>query len=320
MAASFNLADVISMNDFSKKDLLFVLEKAREMEGMPTSRKSHLLEGKVVATLFFEPSTRTRLSFSTAIQNLGAHEIGFAEARVTSVQKGESLQDTIRTVEKYADAIVMRHPLDGSARLAAEVSSKPVINAGDGVNQHPTQTLLDLYTIKKTFGKINGLSIGFIGDLKYGRTVHSLAIALTHFDVKQRFISPTALRMPTEIMERVTERCEVKEAAGLADFISELDVLYCTRIQRERFPDPVEYERVKDAYILTRKQLKEAKPDLRVMHPLPRVNEIAYEVDSTQHALYFEQLANSLPVREALLAILLNPKFSKVRPKRKKRW
>jgi aspartate carbamoyltransferase catalytic subunit len=292
------------MNDFSKADILFVLEKAKYLEALPKEEKDKILANTVVASLFFEASTRTRLSFETAIQNLGGKVIGFADAGVSSAKKGESLSDSIKTIERYADLIVMRHFVEGAARRAAEVSIRPVINAGDGANQHPTQTLLDLYTIQKTFGKIDGLKIGFSGDLKYGRTVHSLATALTHFDVEQYYISPDSLKMPEYIVNAVGKQSMVHETDDLNKFLPKLDVLYCTRIQKERFPDPVEYEKVKNVYILGKENLEKVKPGFKVMHPLPRVNEIKTEVDSTPHALYFEQLANGVPVREALLAIL----------------
>ena len=264
--------------------------------------------------LFFEPSTRTRLSFSTAVQNLGGHDIGFSESSSTSTSKGESFIDTVRVVEKYCDLLVIRHPLSGAARLAAEVSQRPIINAGDGSNQHPTQTLLDLFTIREAFGKIDGLKIGFSGDLRYGRTVHSLAHALTHFDVEQYFISPEELAFPEDLKKDIVAKSPVKESSSLEEFLPELDVLYCTRIQKERFPDMAEYEKVKDAYVVTKSMLSRAHPKFKIMHPLPRVNEIAYDVDATPHALYFEQLANGLPVREALLNMLLNSNKTKPKP------
>ncbi len=300
----FSLTDVISIYDFSKADILSVLKRAKEIEAMTEEKKSKLLEGKTVASMFFEPSTRTRLSFETAIQNLGGKVIGFSDARVTSAKKGESFSDTIKVMSNYADILVMRHPLSGTARLAAEVSSKPVLNGGDGPNQHPTQTLLDLYTIQKFVGKLENLKIGFVGDLKYGRTVHSLAAALTHFNACQHYISPPSLKMPKHIKEEVEEKCKIKETEELEKFIPEVDVLYMTRIQKERFPDELEYNKVKDAYVLTKAMLKNAKKEMKVMHPLPRVNEIATDVDETEHAIYFQQTASGIPVREALLDIL----------------
>ncbi len=301
----FALTDIVSINDFSRKDIDFVLKQAEKIEGIPKSEKQSLLAGNVVASLFFEPSTRTRLSFETAAQNVGAKVIGFADANVSSTAKGETLSDSIKTVENYADIIVMRHPRDGSARRAAEISGKPVINGGDGSNQHPTQTLMDLYTIKKEFGKIDGLNIGMIGDLKYGRTVHSLAMALRHFDgIKLFFVSPSFLKMPKEIIESASGAIRIKESQNIEDFLPELDLLYATRIQKERFSDPLEYEKVKNAFTLGKEILEKTKEHFRIMHPLPRVNELKQELDSTKAALYFQQAANGIPVREALLDIL----------------
>lgn len=305
----FPLTDIISIANLNREDIEFVLKKAAEMEKMDKSKKEKILHGKVIASLFFEPSTRTRLSFETAIQNLGGKVIGFADPDITSIKKGESLTDSIKIVEKYADLIIMRHPLDGSARRAAETSSKPVINGGDGSNQHPTQTLLDLYTIKKYFGKIDGLAIGMIGDLRYGRTVHSLAYALAKFKgIKLYLISPESLKMPRRIVNDVKGKVKIYETSDLEKFMPKLDVLYATRIQKERFPDPVEYEKVKNIYIIDSKTLRKAKARMKLMHPLPRVNEISSDVDNLKAAVYFEQAANGVPVREALLAILINKK------------
>lgn len=285
--------------------MLFVLDRAKQMQEMPSEKKRAFLQGKTVATLFFEPSTRTRLSFETAAQNLGANIIGFSSKKTTSAEKGETLSDTIKMVESYADIIVMRNPVDGSARRAAEISSKPVVNAGDGSNQHPTQTLLDLYTIQKAFGRLDDLNIGMVGDLKYGRTVHSLAIALKNFENINLFlVSPESLKMPANILEDCCKKMRIRESSELESILPELDVLYVTRIQKERFPDPLDYEKVKDAYIIAPELLKKAKKKLKIMHPLPRVNEISTAVDSTPHALYFEQAANGIPVREAVLEIV----------------
>lgn len=301
----FSLTDVVSINDFSRADIEAVLAKAFEMEKTPIEQKKKILEGKTVASLFFEPSTRTRLSFETAIQNLGGGVIGFADAGVSSTKKGESLSDSIRVVSGYADLIVMRHYIEGAARRAAEVSPVPIINGGDGANQHPTQTLLDLFTIKKAFGRISGLTIGLLGDLKYGRTVHSLAIALSLYEnINLVFIAPEMLAMPEEIKKDISERLSIEESEELEEYLPKLDVLYATRIQKERFPDPTEYEKVKDAFIIGKGTLKKAKPSFKIMHPLPRVNEIKPEVDKTEFALYFEQARNGVPVREALLAML----------------
>lgn len=279
------------------------------MEKMPATKKQKILGGKIVASLFFEPSTRTRLSFEAAIQNLGGRVIGFSDSSTTSIKKGETLSDSIRMVSRYADIIVMRHPLEGSARMAAEISLKPIINGGDGTNQHPTQTLLDLYTIKKKFGKIDGLSIGLLGDLKYGRTVHSLAYALAKFKgVKLYLIAPEQLKMPKEIIEDVGKSLTIEETSELEKFLPKMDVLYATRIQKERFPDPMEYEKVKNVYILKKEILKTTKKNFQIMHPLPRVNEISDGLDRTSAALYFEQAANGIPVREALLSMIIGKK------------
>jgi len=299
----FKNKDIISINELSNQDIIKVLETAKQLEKKP---KPTILTGKVLATLFFEPSTRTRLSFESAMSRLGGKVIGFADSKVSSAAKGESLHDTIKVVEKYADVIVIRHPLDGSARVAAEATEIPIINAGDGANQHPTQTLLDLYTIKKTQGRITKLKVAMVGDLKYGRTVHSLAIALSRFDCKLYFVSPEQLKMPEEIIEELKEKkIEHSEHKLIEEVIKKVDILYLTRIQKERFPDVEEYEKVKNAYVLKEEMLEGVKPNLKIMHPLPRVNEISIEVDESRHANYFEQSGNGVPVRQALLALVL---------------
>ncbi|AFK22344.1 aspartate carbamoyltransferase [Pyrococcus sp. ST04] len=299
--------DVISIRDFSKEDIEFVLATAERLEKeLKEKGQLEYARGKILATLFFEPSTRTRLSFESAMHRLGGSVIGFAEASTSSVKKGESLRDTIKTVEQYSDVIVIRHPKEGAARLAAEVADIPVINAGDGSNQHPTQTLLDLYTIKKEFGKIDGLKIGLLGDLKYGRTVHSLAEALAFYEVELYLISPEMLRMPRHIVEELKEKgVKVYETSDLESVIKELDVLYVTRIQKERFPDEQEYLKVKGSYQVNCKILEGVKDNLRIMHPLPRVDEIHPEVDKTKHAIYFKQVFNGVPIRMALLGLVL---------------
>ena len=255
-----------------------------------------------MASLFFEPSTRTRLSFETAMIRLGGSVIGISESKTASIAKGESLTDTIRTVENYCDVIVIRHPLEGSARLAAEVAEVPVINAGDGSNQHPTQTLLDLYTIKREKGKIDGCNVGFLGDLKHARTIHSLIYALNFYNVKFYFISPELLRLPEGIKSEIKN--EYEEYEKLEEVINELDVLYVTRIQKERFIDEEEYEKVAGSYRIDTKILGKAKEDLIIMHPLPRVDEISYDVDSTKHAVYFKQVYYGIPVRMAILYLV----------------
>ena len=301
----FKLRDIVSISDFSRQDIELVLEQAALMERMPREKKLELLRGKVVASLFFEPSTRTRLSFETSIQNLGASVIGFSDANTSSTKKGETLSDTIRMVSAYADIIVMRHYIEGAARRAAEISKCNIVNAGDGSNQHPTQTLLDLYTIRKEFRKIDGLSIGMLGDLKYGRTVHSLAFALSLFKgIKLYLIAPEQLKMPSYVLEQVDGKLEISASERLEDFLPELDVLYATRIQKERFVDASEYEKLKHIFILQKSMLSKAKEGLRIMHPLPRIDEISTDLDETRAALYFNQAANGIPVREALLCML----------------
>jgi len=299
----FEGRDIISIRDFSKKELLYVLSIAKRIEKNPNPS---LLKNRIASLLFFEPSTRTRLSFASAMQRLGGATVGFSTTEVTSLKKGESLWDTIEMVEQYSDVIVIRHPLEGAARMAAEASSIPVINAGDGANQHPTQTLLDLYTIQKEKGRLENLNVGFLGDLKYGRTVHSLAIALSHFNSKMFFISPAALAMPSHYVEELKQKgISVTEVSDLLKVSKQLDVLYVTRIQKERFPDLLEYEQYKDAYRLDKSLLENSKKELIIMHPLPRVGEISPELDDTPNAVYFRQAGNGIPVRQALLALVL---------------
>jgi aspartate carbamoyltransferase catalytic subunit len=297
--------DLISITDYSKQDYLSILELAARFEKEPNQ---DLLKGKVVATLFFEPSTRTRLSFETAISRLGGRIIGFAEPGSSSVSKGETLHDTIRMVSNYADLIVMRHPLEGAARYAAEVASVPVINAGDGANQHPTQTLLDMYSILKTQGTLDNLNIFLVGDLKYGRTVHSLLMAMSEFENPVfNFISPDELLMPDEYKIFLREKgIRYFEHREFTDIVSVADIIYMTRVQKERFSDPIEYEKVKNVYILREKMLHNTKPNMRVLHPLPRVNEIHPDVDRNPKAYYFEQARNGVFTREAIIAYTLN--------------
>ena len=299
---NFNGRDIVSIRDFKKEDLLHVLEVAQEMEG----DKPQLLAGKILATLFFEPSTRTRLSFESAMCRLGGKVIGFSDEKVSSVKKGETIWDTAKMAERYSDVIVIRSPIEGSARLAAEATSVPVINSGDGANQHPTQTLIDLYKIQKAKRNIDGLKVGFLGDLKYGRTVHSLAIALSHWKVDLYFIAPDALQMPDHYLKDLQEvGIGCHQTSDVFSVSADLDVLYVTRIQQERFPDQMEYEKYKNAYRLDRSLLSHIKEDLRIMHPLPRVGEISPELDETEHAIYFEQAGNGVTVRKALLALVL---------------
>ena len=300
----FEGRDIISIKDFSREEIDYIFNIAKTME--PTAAKgSDVLKGKILATLFFEPSTRTRLSFEAAMHKLGGSTIGFAEAEIASVKKGENLADTVRTVENYSDVIAIRHPLEGAARLAAEFSKAPIINGGSGAEEHPTQALLDLYTIKKEKEKIDGLKIALVGDLRYGRTVHSLAYAFSLYDIELYLISPESLKMRREVLRTIKEKISVTEKTGLEKIVSLVDVLYVTRIQKERFPDPAEYAKVKGSYKIDLKTLSEAKKDLIILHPLPRVDEIAAEVDNTSHARYFQQVWNGIVVRMALLALIL---------------
>ncbi|BEP17390.1 aspartate carbamoyltransferase [Pyrofollis japonicus] len=301
--------DVISILDFSRDMLEELFLVADEMDRfLRSGRVPRLLEGKLVALAFFEPSTRTRLSFDTAAKRLGAETIGFSGEEGTSIAKGENLADTVRMLDSYADAIVIRHKYEGSALYAAEVAEHPVINAGDGKQHHPTQAMLDLYTVRQLFGSVDGLVYGVLGDLRYGRAATSFILGLTLFRPKKLYlISPPLLRAREEVLEVLRQRGIVFEEAGsLEEVIGGLDVLYVTRIQRERFPDPSEYEKVKGSYRVTRRLLEEhAKPELRVMHPLPRVDEISFDVDETKYAAYFIQARNGVPVRMALLALVL---------------
>ena len=296
--------NIISTRYMKRSFIEEVLERTKKMDPVAESKKQlDILEGKILATLFFEPSTRTNLSFTTAMKMLGGTVIGFDDPRTSSVKKGETLADTIRVVQSYANAIVMRHPNEGAAALAAEFTNIPIINAGDGSNQHPTQALLDLYTILKEKHKIDGLEITLAGDLKYGRTIHSLAYALGKFDVSIVFASPPALRIQRWIINDLKSAgISVKETDNIE---TTSDVLYLTRIQKERFPDPTEYKKVVGSYRVDMDLLRHAKDDVIVMHPLPRVNEIDPEVDRTKHALYFRQAFYGVPVRMALLSLLL---------------
>ncbi|HYT01022.1 MAG TPA: aspartate carbamoyltransferase [Thermoplasmata archaeon] len=305
--SGFRGRDVLSIRDLSRADIDLVLRTAKKMVPIAVGEKrSRSLEGKILSTLFYEPSTRTRLSFESAMARLGGRALGFSGSEGTSVQKGESLADTVRMVEAYSDAIVLRHPHEGAARLAAEFTDKPVINAGDGAGQHPTQTLLDLYTIWDEKGTFEGQNVALVGDLKYGRTVHSLTYALAELGSHLIFVSPETLEMPREILEHVKERgLSFRVAHRLEDVIRDADVVYATRIQKERFPDPQEYEKVAGSYRIEVDMLRDAKRDLIIMHPLPRTTEIAPEVDRTKHAVYFKQAFNGVPVRMALLDLIL---------------
>lgn len=296
--------DVISIKDFSRSDIDELMAKTDSMEALAKTG-SDMLHGKLMGTLFYEPSTRTRLSFESAMMRLGGGALGFAESKVASVEKGENLADTVRTVENYTDILVIRHPLEGAARLAADFASIPVINAGSGAQEHPTQALLDLYTIRRELGSIDGAAIALAGDLRYGRTVHSLAYALSLYKVKLYLVSPDLLRMRPEIVLDIRDRIPVAEASEMEPLLPKLDVLYMTRIQKERFGDPAEYEKVKGSYQLAANHLRNVKEKMIVMHPLPRVDEISFEIDEMKHAKYFKQMWYGLLTRMALLASVL---------------
>lgn len=302
-----NKRSLVSITDYSKEEILEVLEIASGFEKNPNCQ---LLEGKVVASLFFEPSTRTRLSFETAISRMGGRFVGFSDASSSSTSKGESLKDTIKMVDNYCDLVVMRHPLEGSARFASEVADVPVINAGDGANQHPTQTMLDLYSIYKTQGRLENLTICMVGDLKYGRTVHSLLQAMSHFNPTFYFISPKELEMPPAY-KLFLDKLHIPyyEHRELDEVINRADILYMTRVQRERFADPVEYEKVKNVYILRNSMLEGTRENLRILHPLPRVNEINEDVDANQKAYYFQQALNGVYTRQAIIFKTLDLKW-----------
>lgn len=299
--------DLVSIRDLTKDQIEYILDLSKKMVPYARGEKvKRALDGKILGNLFFEPSTRTKLSFESAAYRLGCDVIDVSEMSMTSIAKGETLADTIRMVDAYCDVIVLRHPFEGAARLAADVSENPVINAGDGAGSHPTQMLLDLFTMREAKGSLNGLNVTMVGDLKYGRTVHTLAQALANFGVKLTLVAPESLQMPQDIVDRLkTNGCVPKKASVLEDVIGDADVLYVTRIQKERFPDPAEYQKVAGTYRIDNAMLRNAKDDMIVMHPLPRVNEIATEVDSTPHARYFQQAFNGVPVRMAILCAIL---------------
>lgn len=295
-----NTNSLVSISDISLDEMKKLLDDAAYFERHPNHK---ILDGKVVATLFFEPSTRTRLSFETAVNRLGGRVIGFSDAKNTSTSKGETLKDTIKMVSNYVDLIVMRHHLEGAARYATEVTDVPIVNAGDGANQHPSQTMLDLYSILKTQGRLDNLTITMVGDLKYGRTVHSLLMAMRHFKPTFRFVACKELAMPKEYLDFCDENgiAYTEHTDFTEDVINSSDIIYMTRVQRERFPDIAEYERVKDLYTINNAMLGGARPNMRILHPLPRVNEINPDVDSNPHAYYFEQARNGLYARQAII-------------------
>lgn len=304
--------DFVTIADLSKEQLLYLLEMAQEFEKHPNRE---LLKGRVVATLFFEPSTRTQLSFQTAANRLGARVIGFSDAKTSSTAKGETLKDTLLMVSNYADTIVMRHYIEGAAQYASEVAPVPIVNAGDGAHMHPSQCLLDLYSIYKTQGKLDNLNIYLVGDLKYGRTVHSLIMAMRHFNPTFHFIAPKELSMPQEYKLYCKEHgIHFQEHTAFNEkVIADADILYMTRVQKERFSDLMEYERVKNVYILRREMLALAKPSMKILHPLPRVNEIAYDVDEDPHAYYIQQAKNGLYAREAIFCYCLGITLDEVK-------
>ncbi|MDX2413715.1 MAG: aspartate carbamoyltransferase [Bacteroidales bacterium] len=297
---------LVSIDDFTTDEIMKILDLAAEFELNPSQQ---LLQDKVIASLFFEPSTRTRLSFESAISRLGGKIIGFTDSSSSSVSKGETLNDTIKTVSNYSDLIVMRHPIEGSARYASEVAGIPVVNAGDGANQHPTQTLLDMYSIRKTQGTLDNLNIFLVGDLKYGRTVHSLVMAMSRWNTTFNFVAPKELQIPDEY-KLYLDNLGLKyyEHTDFTEIISRADIIYMTRVQRERFSDPIEYEKVKNVYVLQNSMLENTKDNMRVLHPLPRVNEIDQDVDSNAKAYYFEQALNGVFTRQAILCSLLGLK------------
>lgn len=297
---------LVSISDYSKEEYLKILSLAAEFEKNPVQ---DILKGFVVATLFFEPSTRTRLSFESAVNRLGGKILGFSDSSTSSATKGETLRDTILTVSNYCDLIVMRHPVEGGARFASEISPVPIVNAGDGANQHPSQTLLDMYSIKKTQGRLDNLNIFMIGDLKYGRTVHSLLMALSQFNATFYFISPDELKMPDEYKIYLDNLgLKYYEFKEFTDIVDQADIIYMTRVQKERFSDPIEYERTKNAYVLRAKMLEKSRPNMKVLHPLPRVNEVHLDVDKHPSAYYFEQAQNGVYTRQAIISSILGVK------------
>ncbi len=303
----FKGRDVVSINDFTLEEINYILDVAEKM--VPAAKGEEVLDlvpGKLLASLFYEPSTRTMLSFETAIKRIGGKIIGFSDVSSTSAVKGETLADTIKMVEAYADVIVLRHGREGAARMAAEFADIPVINAGDGAGQHPTQTMLDLFTMRQELGHLRKMSVALVGDLKYGRTVHSLTYALAKFGVNLHFVAPEALQMPPEVMSHLEKRNAAYEVhEDVSEVMGDVDVLYVTRIQKERFPDIEEYNKVAGAFRIDMESLEGAKKKMIIMHPLPRVDEIAPEVDESKHARYFQQAFNGVPVRMALLALVL---------------
>jgi aspartate carbamoyltransferase catalytic subunit len=299
--------DIVSIKDFGKDDLDFVFDTTDRISRLKPSQRGELGKGRTLGYIFYEPSTRTRMSFEAAMASLGGASIGIADLKSSSVEKGESLADTIRIIDLYTDVIILRHPLDGSSRFAAELSQNPIINAGSGSEEHPTQALLDMYTILKEKGGIDGLSIAIVGDLKYGRTVYSLLYGLANYKANIHLVSPPSLVIRKESIYEVQHKLKIKEHSQLDNSVlSEADVIYVTRIQRERFPDIQEYEKVKGTYTIDEKMLAKSKPDVAIMHPLPRIDEISQAIDHTKNAIYFKQASYGKELRAALLALMLN--------------
>src|SRR5918911_3276722 len=303
--------DIVSIKDFAKEDLEFIFNSTDKISNLRPNEKSDLARGRTLGYIFYEPSTRTRMSFEAAMASLGGSSIGIVDLKYSSVEKGESLADTIRVIDLYSDVIVLRHPLDGSSRFAAELSKNPVINAGSGSEEHPTQALLDLYTILKEKGKIDGLSVTIVGDLKYGRTVYSLLYGLANYKVEVHLVSPPTLRIRKESLYEIQDKLKIKEHNKLEEVLPDTDVIYVTRIQRERFPDVQEYEKVKGTYTIDENTLAKSKSDIAVMHPLPRVDEISQSIDHTKNAIYFKQASYGKELRAALLALMLNENLSR---------
>ncbi len=302
---NFKGRHILAISDFTKEEILKILKVAGDID-RDIGKYKNALHGKIVATIFFEPSTRTRMSFQAAMQRMGGSVIGFSDVSTSSMKKGESLPDTIKIISGYCDVIVMRHPLAGSVAKAAEDAAVPVINAGDGPHEHPTQTILDLYTIRKEKGKLEGLKVGFVGDLRYGRTVHSLVRALSYFNTEFYFISPDSIKMPDEYLNELEKKgIKYHEEKDLLKVAKELDIIYVTRIQQERFENPEDYEKVKKGYKLDKTLARYIKPDARILHPLPRVDEMLPELDELPQSIYFKQAHNGIPVRMALLGLVL---------------
>jgi len=303
--------DIVSIRDFDKDDLEFVFDATDSISRLRYSQRGELGKGRTLGYIFYEPSTRTRMSFEAAMASLGGSSIGISDLKSSSVEKGESLADTIRVIDLYSDVILLRHPLDGSSRFAAELSQNPIINAGSGSEEHPTQALLDLYTILKEKGKIDGLSVTIVGDLKYGRTVYSLLYGLVNYKVEVHLVSPPTLRIRKESLYEIQDKLKIKEHNKLEEVLPDTDVVYVTRIQRERFPDVQEYEKVKGTYTIDENTLAKSKSDIAIMHPLPRVDEISQSIDHTKNAIYFKQASYGKELRAALLALMLNENVSR---------